>query len=49
MEQQNYEDLLIYCLHLKTLNSNFNKRFKDIFKMDIPEWFLDPFSNTETY
>lgn len=47
-EQKNYEDLITYCKYLKSLHSDFNKRFVDILKMDIPDWVLDPFSNTET-
>jgi hypothetical protein len=47
MAQKNDEDLMTYCQHLEALNSDFNKRFEDILKMNIPKWVLDPFSNTE--
>jgi len=33
---------------LEALHFDFKKRFEDILIMDIPEWVLDPFSNTET-
>lgn len=48
MAQKNDEDLMTYCQHLEALHSDFNKRFEDILKMNIPKWVLDPFSNTET-
>jgi len=39
---------MTYCQHLEALHSDFNKRFEDILKKNIPKWVLDPFSNTET-
>ncbi|XP_043262496.1 SCAN domain-containing protein 3-like [Colletes gigas] len=42
------EDILSYCEHLDALHSDFNQRFDDILKMDIPDWILDPFSSANT-
>ena len=41
------EDILIYYEHLETLNVDFQTRFQDIINMKIPDWVLDPFSNSE--
>lgn len=45
---QFYKLLTIGILNLEALHSDFNKWFEDIFKMYLPDWVLDPFSNTET-
>ncbi|XP_034642709.1 SCAN domain-containing protein 3-like [Trachemys scripta elegans] len=42
------EDLFTYCQHLEGLHSDFNQRFEDILKMNIPDWVLDPFSSRNT-
>ncbi|XP_053894463.1 SCAN domain-containing protein 3-like, partial [Malaclemys terrapin pileata] len=42
------EDLLTYCQLLEALHSDFNQRFEDILKINIPNWVLDPFSSTNT-
>ena len=41
-------DILSYCEHLDALHSDFNKRFDDILKMNIPDWILDPFLSANT-
>lgn len=46
IERRNNEDLITYCQHPELLNSDWNKRFKDILKMDMPKWVLDPISDT---
>lgn len=40
------EDILTYCQHLEALHDDFNNQFH-ILNMKIPDWILDPFSNTE--
>ncbi|KAG8238021.1 hypothetical protein J437_LFUL014989 [Ladona fulva] len=42
------EDIFSYCEHLNALHSDFNQRFDDILKMNIPDWILDPFSSANT-
>lgn len=42
------EDILSYCEHLDALHSDFNQRFDDILRMNIPDWILDPFSSANT-
>ncbi len=39
------DDLLIYCDHLKTLHKDMSCRYEDLTNMEIPDWFLNPFTD----
>ncbi|KRZ16569.1 SCAN domain-containing protein 3 [Trichinella zimbabwensis] len=41
------DDIQIYCDHLDVLQKDMQERFQDILKMKIPNWVIDPFSNTD--
>lgn len=37
------QDLEEYCIHLQSLKSDFEKRFKDLTNLNIPAWVMNPF------
>ncbi|KAG0434300.1 SCAN domain-containing protein 3 [Dictyocoela muelleri] len=39
----NEDDIMIYCDHLDSLYLDLNRRFRDIFTLNIPDWVLNPF------
>ncbi|KRZ65300.1 SCAN domain-containing protein 3 [Trichinella papuae] len=41
------DDIQIYCDHLDVLQKDTEERFQDILKMKIPNWVINPFSNTD--
>ena len=43
-EHVSYEDIEMYTSHLKDLHANMITRFKDLFKLRIPDWIIDPFN-----
>ncbi|XP_003377983.1 conserved hypothetical protein [Trichinella spiralis] len=46
-EEVHDDDIQIYCDHLDVLQKDMQERFQDILKMKIPNWVIDPFSNTD--
>ena len=40
------DHLLIYCDHLETLHKDMSCRYQDIINMKVPDWFLQPFTDS---
>jgi hypothetical protein len=40
-------DLQVFCDHLDMLHEDMSERFEDLLLMEIPDWVINPFSDTE--
>lgn len=41
------DDLRMYCDHLDMLHKDMSERYQDLLLLEIPDWVINPFSNTE--
>ncbi|KAJ7341579.1 hypothetical protein JRQ81_005852 [Phrynocephalus forsythii] len=43
-----FDETQVYCQHLESLHKDFSEHFKDILSLEVPQWVMNPFMNTET-
>jgi hypothetical protein len=46
-EKGGIQDLQVFCDHLDILHEDMSERFDDLLSMEIPDWVINPFSDTE--